>query len=67
MRYPRPSPKTGHSLETSSLCEFVNPTSIVGMLTRSSDYCTKYRPELDLVLRDINVTVVRRVSARDII
>ena len=31
------------------------------MLNHSSDYATKYRPELDLVLKDINVAVVSRV------
>ena len=37
------------------------------MLNRLSNYATKYRPELDLVLKDISVTVVRRVSTRYII
>ena len=32
------------------------------VLNHSSHYATKYRPELDLVLKDIDVTVVRRVS-----
>jgi hypothetical protein len=34
------------------------------MLNNLSNYATRYRPELDLVLKDISVTVVRLVSAR---
>ena len=37
------------------------------VLNHLSDYATKYRPELDLVLKDINVTVVCEVSACDIV
>ena len=63
MRFPKPNPRIGHLLERSSLCEFVG-WSVESLrddhLNHFSDYATKYRPELDLVLKDINVTVVRR-------
>ena len=37
------------------------------MLNHLSNYATKYRPELDLVLKDISVTVVRQVPARYVV
>lgn len=58
MRYLRRNQKTGQSLEKSSLCEFVGFPARYTVLTRLSNYSTKYRPELDLVLKDINVTAV---------
>ena len=62
MRFPRPSPGIGRLLERSSLCKFFGLGACGdNRLNRSSDYATKYRPELDLVLKDINVAVVSRV------
>jgi len=61
MRSPRLSPGIGRLLERSSLCEFFNLGDGDNGLNRPSDYATKYRPELDLVLKDINVAVVSRV------
>ena len=59
MRFPRLSPGIGHSLERSSLCEFFGLGDCGdNELNRSSDYATRHRPELDLVSKNINVTVV---------
>ena len=42
----------------------LSPGDVV-VLSRFSDYATKYRPELSLVLKDINVAVVCQIPACD--
>jgi hypothetical protein len=66
MKSPRRSPRIGHLLEKSSLCEWSEACEGV-TLSHPSHYATKYRPDLDLVLKDINVTVVRVGGTRDIV
>ena len=63
MRFRRPSPRIGRLLGKSNSCEFTSPGACGGdRLNYFSDYATKYRPKLELVLKDISVAVVRLVS-----